>query len=391
MKFKVFLGGFFVLGVLGIGCSALHNHRHTSPIQAPNDISIMTYNVENLFDTVHDEGTEDHAFLPLSKKHTTQHKQHCETIRSKRYRLDCLYADWSEPHLKIKMKRLAATILQVNHGKGPDILIMPEVENIQVLKRFNEKYLKVAQYKTWVHIEGPDKRGIDVSILTRLPNASDPILHKIPFQAHNQGDKKWMNRSRGILESHFTLPDGQKIAVFGLHFPSPRNPTYWRQQAITFLNYLKSKLPKDTLAIAAGDFNISRKEEKSYGLYDQQLGKKWLISHKVGCHHCKGTNYYHTLTQWSFLDAILFDKRLSRGATSKKSTWYVDQKSISIPNHSIYQVNKWGSPAHFNKGKTPIGVSDHWPVFAILKRKKQLDSFITPKTVPRIQKDSHAL
>ena len=31
-------------------------------------ISVMSYNVENLFDTVHDQGKEDYTYLPLSLK-----------------------------------------------------------------------------------------------------------------------------------------------------------------------------------------------------------------------------------------------------------------------------------------------------------------------------------
>ena len=32
----------------------------------------MTYNVENLFDTKHDEGKDDYTFLPLSFKRTSE-------------------------------------------------------------------------------------------------------------------------------------------------------------------------------------------------------------------------------------------------------------------------------------------------------------------------------
>ena len=329
----------------------------------------MAYNVENLFDTTHDEKTEDYTFLPLKEKNTSSHKKKCERIRSYRYKKDCLDSNWSVHTLNIKMKRLADAILQVNQGRGPDILVMPEVENIHVLQTFNHKYLKAAQYKSVVHLEGPDKRGIDVSILTRLPKASDPILHRIPFQGKNPGDQKWMNRSRGILESHFFLPDGQEIAVFAVHFPSPRNPTYWRQQAILFLNHLQSRLPEKVLSIAAGDFNISREEDRNFQLYKNQIGKNWLVSHQIGCHHCKGTNYYHSMTQWSFLDAILFDKRLK---SSSSSHWSVNPQSIQIPNQSIYQISRWGSPARFNQALQPIGVSDHWPVFAVLENKATL-------------------
>ena len=34
----------------------------------PAEVSVMTYNVENLFDTVHDKNREDFTFLPLREK-----------------------------------------------------------------------------------------------------------------------------------------------------------------------------------------------------------------------------------------------------------------------------------------------------------------------------------
>ncbi len=352
------------------GCSVLW--RKLSPssyTQAPGDISIMTYNVENLFDTLHDEGTEDYTFLPIDQKQTDRHKFQCEKIRSTKYREQCLYMDWSPSMLERKMHRLAQVILQMNHGRGPDILVMPEVENLRVLKLFNDKHLQPAQYTTLVHLEGPDKRGIDTSILSRLrPAFKPPALHKVSFQGRNPGEQKWMSRSRGILEARLLLPNEQELAVFAVHFPSPRNPTHWRQQAIVFLSDLQSQLPKDVLAIAAGDFNISQKEERFHHLYENQLGKNWLISHKLGCHQCKGTNYYHSGRQWSFLDAILFDKRLSKaGQEGPPSSWFVDSLSIHIPTQSIYQVSRRGSPARFNNGLSSRGVSDHWPVVAVLK------------------------
>ena len=48
--------------------------------------------------------------------------------------------------------------------------------------------------------------------------------------------------------------------------------------------------------------------------------------------------------------------------------WKVDPASIRLPHASRYQVNKWGSPARFEGGKYPEGVSDHWPMYAEIHR-----------------------
>ena len=330
--------------------------------QGPNEISIMTYNVENLFDTQHDEGKNDYAYLPLSLKSNPKHIAECNKMEVERYKNSCLKNDWSEQALQEKMKRLAATILQVNNGKGADLVILQEVENLAVLNRLNREHLQAASYTQAILIDGPDKRGIDIAFLSRLPLKSPAILHKINYKGKNKDDTKWMNLSRGILEATFSLPDGTPLTVFGVHLPSLRNPSYWRQQAIEHLNRLKAKVPKSHIIIAGGDLNISKTEDRKNRLYKKHLSKSWLVSHQIGCKDCKGTEYYHRNRQWSFLDALLFDKRLQ----GHESMWTVDSKSIAIANKNIFQTSRFFTPARFS-ATSPVGVSDHWPLYARLK------------------------
>ena len=149
----------------------------------PNKIGIMTFNVENLFDTKHDAEKHDYTFLPLrEKKISKQVKAYCETLKNPKWKNECHYLDWSPTNLSMKMKNLAAAILQVNDGKGPDILILQEVENKNVLQELVGKYLKKAGYTSVILIEGKDIRGIDTAIVTRLPVIGEPVLHEIPFQ-----------------------------------------------------------------------------------------------------------------------------------------------------------------------------------------------------------------
>ncbi|MCB0389832.1 MAG: endonuclease/exonuclease/phosphatase family protein [Bdellovibrionales bacterium] len=360
---KLFIYNIFILL---ISCATSSEFK-----QEPGSVSVMAYNVENLFDTQHDKGTEDHSYLPIEMKQTEEHKAICKQIRHGKYRAECYDMDWNQNILERKMKRLAEVILQVNSGKGPDILIVEEVENINVLTQLRDKYLKTANYKTVVLIEGFDKRGIDIGLLSRLPQLDKAQLHKIPYKGKTADDQVWMERSRGILQVNLELPDKSKLAVFGVHFPSGSNPTYWRQQSVTHLNQLMSQLPKDYLAIAGGDFNINSSEDSSHKLYKKEIGQKWLVSHLIGCSSCRGTNYYHRKREWSFLDALLFHKNLDRQTGT--ANWYVDPKSIGIPNESVYQKNRFMSPARF-EAQSPVGVSDHWPIFAVLKPRKQIEN-----------------
>ena len=66
-------------------------------------ISVMTYNAENLFDTRHDPGKNDWTYLPLAEKRSNQDVQdYCRKLRNRYYRQQCLTIDWSYKVLKQK-------------------------------------------------------------------------------------------------------------------------------------------------------------------------------------------------------------------------------------------------------------------------------------------------
>lgn len=139
------------------------------PVTLSDKVSLMQFNVENLFDTTHDIGKVDYTFLPFAVKEFKEHKEECGKISNKKWRNQCLFLDWSKVNLDKKMKELAAAILKQNGGHGPDVLVMEEVENISVLEDFRKKYLSSVHYNPAILIEGKDARGIDTAILSKLP------------------------------------------------------------------------------------------------------------------------------------------------------------------------------------------------------------------------------
>ena len=331
---------------------------------APSRVTIMTYNVENLFDTVHDENRDDYAYLPLSvKKSMPDLKEHCAKMGSDFYIKECMELDWSDAVLDTKLTRIADVMKQIGNGKGPDIQIFAEVENQRVLEILNKKRLQGMGYQTVVLIEGPDNRGIDPGIISRFPQWRPAKLHLVPYKGKNENEQRMGDRSRGILEVDLLLPDGQKLAVFAVHFPSQSNPGYLREQAITHLTKLMTELPSDVIAVAGGDFNVTSDEDKATGYYDKILRSEVLVSHQVGCKACKGSYYYHSQKQWSFFDVLAFSKSVD--ASNRPSKWHLDTASIRTPNDAAQQKNKWGEPLRFDP-ETGFGVSDHWPMYAEL-------------------------
>lgn len=327
-------------------------------------VSIMTYNVENLFDTRHDKDKEDFTYLPKALKNTPEILSYCIKLNPYPRRKECLDLDWTEAALNEKLLRLSDAILQVGNGKGPDVLILDEVENANVLHALNSKYLKKAGYKTEILLEGQDRRGIDTAILSRLSNSSQPSLIKIKFSAQTSREAKKLDRLRGVLEARLLLPDGNVLRILGVHLPALPSPTKWRAQSLDFINSITSE--KGQLTIVAGDFNITDEEEKSEGLIQHKISSHWLVSHKIGCLKCPGTHYYAYEKKWSFLDLLLFPKEMDQ--TQGRASWYIDGKSIRVVTSGRYQNLKNGKPAKFNL-KKKMGVSDHYPLYAEIRKR----------------------
>lgn len=340
------------LAVIVAACRAPEAQRPGEP--APT-VSIMTFNVENLFDTRDDPGKDDKAFLPLALKQSEEHRLACGEIEVDHWRDQCLNWDWSEEILERKLSVVAAAILQVDEGRGPDILALQEVENLAVLERLRSEYLEPAGYAPAILIEGTDLRGIDVAFLTRLELVGEPVLHPIPFEGVPE---ERVADTRGILEATFRLPGGALLTGYAVHFPAPFHPTAMRVSAFEFLNRLRSSLPGDRAAFAAGDFNTTSIEDRATPLLERYVRPHWIVAHETGDVGVRGTAYYAQDDNWSFLDMILWSPAKSPGAS-----WALRTGSVRVPNRVPDQVHEGVSPARFElpEGR---GVSDHWPLLA---------------------------
>ncbi len=338
--------------------SCLSTEKQKTQIQDINppssdSITLMSFNVENLFDTKKDPHKDDSTYLPIDLKKNKYHKKKCKKIKRKKWRNQCIHWDWNESVLEEKLKRIAHSITQIKSPIGPDILCLQEIENLNVLNQLNNNYLNSSNY-TPLLIEGNDARGIDVAFLTRLKIINKPILHPIAFDSIS---KKVLRDTRGILESHFKLPNGDTLIGFCVHFPAPFHPQYFREQALAFLNQLlKDRLKQTPYVFAAGDFNITSTEDSKFQVHKKLISPHWVSAEKIGCKNCLGTNYYPPKKEWSFLDKILLSKNFMN-----PNDWTVIVESIQIANQGPHQSTNKNTPAAFEP-KEPTGVSDHWPL-----------------------------
>ncbi len=323
--------------------------------------SIMSYNIENLFDTVHDEGKKDYTYLPLKVKQSSPKIQaYCAAMRVRHYKRSCYKLDWNMDTYKAKIKNLARVILSFNKGLGADIIVFQEVENKNALKDLIKYGLEGHGYKYISLIEGPDARGIDIGMISRYPIVSEK-LNQVDISTAARGSK-----TRGILETTFDI-DSKLVTVFGNHWPSQGNNDRTRLIASKVLE--KAALAsKSDLVIALGDFNQTH-SDSPHGinlnilpLFEdvEVLGRTFSNESAYGTHWYRGG--------WESLDRIFVLK------SSLKSTTYIDHSAFDIVNENFMVRDfDWTDfdtggqnldnniPWRFNT-KSKEGYSDHLPV-----------------------------
>lgn len=161
------------------------------------------YNLENLFDTVHDEGKNDYEFLPDGANNWTDAKYD------------------KKLHNMAKVIRAMKDDNKVYHA----VLGVSEIENRHVLEDLvTMPEIADANFQI-VHYDGPDRRGVDVALLYRPELFQVLESRSIPFDFNSdidfemsQEDKDHF-RTRDILMVRGML-GGEMFAFFVAHLPS---------------------------------------------------------------------------------------------------------------------------------------------------------------------------
>lgn len=312
---------------------------------ATGRVSILTYNTENLFDTLDDPQREDETFLPLRLKTDEAHMALCSKLEYASRRRKCLGLDWSIAALEGKLRAVAAVIQAADN---PDIVVLQEVENRRVLEALQSR---LRGYSTSVLLVGDDRRGINQAVLSRLPPAGQPQLHtgsQFP--------------GRGVLEVPLRLPDGQALRVFAVHLPSPLHPQARRLEMLAALAALTAKHRSSAeLFVLAGDFNLTAEDDRSQRL--QRHLRPWVQAHRW-CHpNCAGTHYFGQTGAWSWLDRILLPGYMRQGG---EACWQLNPHRVSLVRSAPDQLTRSGYPRPYSASSRK-GASDHLPLLAELQ------------------------
>jgi endonuclease/exonuclease/phosphatase family metal-dependent hydrolase len=321
----------------------------------------MTYNVENLFDTLHDEGKDDWTFLPHG---TPGKREGCQKVTHPYWQKQCFETDWSAEKLDLKINQITR-VVQAASAKKPHFLGLTEVENERVVGILAQSL----GYEHFVVSDGPDQRGVDVALLYR----PTPELKFIASKEHLITNDEMKDRAtRPVLEVEFRWRE-QPLWVYVNHWPSQGNPNSHRLHAAQVLRELideKQKNNPNAYIIAMGDFNVIEsnspnaikdallKDAKLFDVHSHYLRSE-TVSQKQKAALPLGTYYFSRDKVWNNLDLII----LSQNFLDPSSSLSLDLESFSITMESF--MSKKGVPWRYNfsaDDSTQAGFSDHLPI-----------------------------
>ena len=162
----------------------------------PRPLRLMTWNVENLFDTVHDEGFRDEEFLPDGERRWTSHRY------------------WQK---LTDLSRVVAAVAE--EGDIPDLIGLCEVENDSVLTALTQRSVLGKLRYNYVMTHSEDARGVDVALLYQPVHFRLLDCRSIRVPSVQRG----LRPTRDILHACGLVLSGDGVDtlhVFVVHLPS---------------------------------------------------------------------------------------------------------------------------------------------------------------------------
>ena len=320
--------------------------------------AIGFYNQENLFDCVHDEGKNDYDFTPNGSYH------------------------WNEMKYSHKLRNMSTVLAEMGTDVLPNVgcavIGLAEVENDHVMHDLVSQPALVARGYKYVHIEGPDHRGIDCALLynPKFFTVSDSKL--VPYVYDLPQDST--RATRGFLTVSGTLA-GEHVTVIVCHLPSRGAGSYYRELGGKQIKALKDSLlrqdPK-VKVLVMGDMNddptnksmyecLSAKPEISEVGPDDMYNPWYNILVKEGT----GTLQYQG--KWNLFDQIIMTPNLLNKNGEK------DYSELKFWKNQIFRRDYLFQEAGKYKGNTKRttaggvwldGYSDHLPVVAYFVKER---------------------
>lgn len=306
-------------------------------------LTIASYNVENLMDTLDNLHANDNDFLPQGKN------------------------GWTSRRYKTKLQHLAEVISGLGDEDGPEILGLVEIENKQVLEDLVvQKAIRKSNYQI-IHKDSKDERGIDVALLYKQDKfkilswtTMSAALEKIPTHTRD------ILQVKGIFAK-------DTIVVMVNHWPSRRmGKEQSEHKRITMALLVREAI--DSLAqlglrypvVVMGDLND---EPMDKSIHEVLISRPdWASAGKDGLMNPfenkakAGEGSYRYEGKWNMIDHIIL------GTGWRNGRWELVKSGVYHPAWLHYKSDLNQGPFKtFNRGQYKAGYSDHFPVFISLK------------------------
>ena len=345
---------FFVTGVLGISflipshsIAQDFHYRQDSLFQEKVPFRVVSWNIENLFDTHHDSLKNDREFLPDAMRH------------------------WNCSRYKRKLADIARVITAIGEWNPPALVGLCEVENDTVLRDLTRRSpLKELDYR-YVMTDSPDSRGIDVALLYQrdlFKLLSSRSISIPPLKQHRP--------TRDLLHVSGLLLTEDTLDVFVCHLPSrsggAKESEPYRLHAAQILRTEADSILHKRLhpqVIIMGDFNDYPTNKSIWKVLEAEAPSPALSPLKL--YHLlarkaksKDFGSYKYQGEWGLLDHLIVSGTLLNRSgeffTSEEKT------NVCLLPFLLIEDKKYGDKEPFRtyKGmKYQGGVSDHLPIY----------------------------
>ena len=315
------------------------------------------YNLENLFDTCHDEGKNDYEYLA-----TGSNKWNAMKYKSKLGNMSRVLAEMGTDLLK---------------NVGCAVIGVSEVENARALSDLcAEPALKARNFQ-FCHVEGPDRRGVDCALLYNPKLFTPTDVHLYPYVQKLEKDSAFL--TRGFLTVKGRIAD-EDIAVIVCHLPSRAATSFYREQGAEQVRHIKDSLipahPSLTVTVM-GDMNDDptdpsmakslRARKKISDVKQGDMFNPWWKTLSDGNGTIKYDGGYNLFDQ-----IILSPNLLCQDGKKDYSTLKYIKHQIFQRSYMLQQEGKnKGYPLRtFSGGMWMNGFSDHLPTIVYLVKQQ---------------------
>lgn len=319
------------------------------------------YNLENLFDTCHDEGKNDYEYLPNGSNR------------------------WDGLKYSNKLSHMARALSDMGTDKikiGCAAIGVSEVENDRVLTDLVAQPKLAERGYKFVHIEGPDRRGVDCALLYLPSLVTIRSTKLVPYINHFTDVHDFVTRGFFIVEA--TMAE-EPVAFIVNHLPSRLGgkSSRLRIQGAEQIRAIKDSLLRvnpDTKIFVMGDMNDDPTDESmtrglkgKANIKDVKDGDMYNPWYNILAKEGKGTLMYRG--EWNLFDQILLTPNMLNSPDKPKdfsTLKFFTNKVQRMPYLFQTEGQYKGSPRRtFGSGAWLNGYSDHLPVVVYLIKEKK--------------------